>query len=354
MRVISALSAAVVLTGLVAAPAAAESHTSVLRASWAYTDVLAPDRSFAGEPGDMPVGAWRDDRGQVHSSKAYFTFDLPGPGSLTNCVSEYLDWDAKEVLGAALAAGESKVTLALRMSGANQFAAEFGRRYRNDLTISVSHNRKPEAPTGLLMDSSACTENPRYTRSTAPMLEATPTDPDKDTMTVRFAVWDVADPSTRKEVTASYAGSGLPARAVLHEGFLVHGREYAWTATAHDDEFGSAPSRTCRFVTDYVRPANAPKVSSTGYPENAGPPGHGGPDVPGKFTFSAAGDQDVAGFYYGGSEPVHFVAADRPGGTATVDWAPGYTGRLELTVVAADRAHLTSPSTTYRSWVAYP
>ncbi|HEU5473088.1 MAG TPA: hypothetical protein VFV67_20775 [Actinophytocola sp.] len=65
-----------------------------------------------------------------------------------------------------------------------------------------------------------------------------------------------------------------------------------------------------------------PTVGSTDYPENNPYPGVGAPGLPGRFTFDANGSADVVGFRYGEFFASTFVAADRPGGSATVEFAP--------------------------------
>lgn len=90
-----------------------------------------------------------------------------------------------------------------------------------------------------------------------------------------------------------------------------------------------------------------PTVSSTDYPADDG--WYGGPGIPGLFTFAAAtGDADVVGFRYalmGG--PANSVAADQPGGSATVTVVPDDDGPRTLSVQAVDQAGNVSPITSY-------
>jgi len=55
---------------------AAESFTTIAKATWAYTDSRAPQTPFVDPAGDLPVGAWRDGAGKHHQSKAYYTVDV--------------------------------------------------------------------------------------------------------------------------------------------------------------------------------------------------------------------------------------------------------------------------------------
>ncbi|WP_428963298.1 hypothetical protein [Micromonospora fluostatini] len=90
----------------------------------------------------------------------------------------------------------------------------------------------------------------------------------------------------------------------------------------------------------------APTVTSPDYPADEG--WYGGPGVPGSFTFDAGGDTDVLGFRYwldGGAATQ--VAADQPGGSATVTVTPGEEGPAVLSVQAVDAAGNRSPATSH-------
>jgi hypothetical protein len=88
----------------------------------------------------------------------------------------------------------------------------------------------------------------------------------------------------------------------------------------------------------------APSVSSSDYPANACA---GGIGRPGRFTFSANGDTDAVGFRYGADFPFVNVAADRPGGSATVTITPNTSGVLKVAVESVDAAGDTSAVTNY-------
>ncbi|WP_211763812.1 hypothetical protein [Kutzneria sp. CA-103260] len=88
----------------------------------------------------------------------------------------------------------------------------------------------------------------------------------------------------------------------------------------------------------------APTVSSPDYPPNASA---GGIGRPGRFTFSANGSTDVVGFRYGPDFPSTYVAADQPGGSATVWITPTTFGVQKVAVKSVDAAGNSSPITTY-------
>ncbi|MEU9510261.1 hypothetical protein AB0D32_28725 [Micromonospora sp. NPDC048170] len=133
--------------------------------------------------------------------------------------------------------------------------------------------------------------------------------------------------------------------------FLITGLAALLTATGSvvvtAAPSAAAPVRWAegRFTVDTTSPA-PPTVSSTDYPADDG--WYGGPGIPGQFTFSAGGDTDVVGFRYGlASGPMADVAADAPGGSATVTVTPDRDGPRTLTVEAVDHAGNRSPATSY-------
>ncbi|WP_212816329.1 FG-GAP repeat domain-containing protein [Polymorphospora rubra] len=127
------------------------------------------------------------------------------------------------------------------------------------------------------------------------------------------------------------ATSGSTALTVLSGSELVHGVTYHWRVRATDSGgLSSAWSETCSFTLDRTLPDEDVTITSVQYPDyNPGgavstvPAG-----TPGQFTISADGDTEVVGFYYGidNDQPSRYVAADVPGGSATVTLTPVRSG----------------------------
>ncbi len=382
---------------------AADQRTLVRPTTWAYTDSRSPTRSFVDPAGDLPVGAWRDDRDRKHQSKAYFTFDLTalrgahivsaevaagetaandcakpratelwitdtatrptwrhqprehtklsGPGSLPGCIWSYLDWDALPAVQRALASNSGTVTLALRMSGSRQEDVRYGRRYESDLSISIEYNFPPLTPTDLAIGLRPCTAQPQYYPSLRPELRARLTDFDPiggghDLLTGRFAIWPVDQPAERTELTTSHHSSGSIARRQVPAGLLVDDTEYAWSVQAVDDRGVSPWSEPCRFVPDAVRPP-MPGVSSPTYPEDGQ---GGGPGVPGEFVFTTTAS-DVTGFEYSFDWSSPEFAPVGVDGTATITFTPESSRPYGLRVHAVDRAGNPSDTRDYRFFV---
>jgi hypothetical protein len=393
------------LTVLVATPAAAgRTPTTIARASWAHTDSRAVKVSFVNSAGDAPVGAWWDDAGKHHMAESYFTFDLsalrgarifsaqastaersandcakpratelwltdtaeqptwadqpverailPGPTARSGCLSDWVGWDATESVRQAVAAGTSKITLALRISEDKQGDVGYGRTYANDLRISIVYNLPPNVPTQLAVDGQPCAQTPLYPRNLYPTLSALLTDPNPaDSLSAHFAVWPVDQPAQRTELTSAQGANGTVAKIGLPDALLVDGRTYEWAVRADDGDDLSGWSAPCQYTVDRTPPNVAPTVTSTDYPADGA--WHGGGGIPGSFTFTANGVADVAGFYYGGIDPPStFVAADHLGGSATISYTP-HSGPNDLYVISVDRAGNFSPRNIY-SFYARP
>ncbi|MGY0004937.1 hypothetical protein [Micromonospora sp. I033] len=400
------LAALLATTGAVAATAQPASAllNYVPPVEVAWTDNAQPTRSFPAEDGSLPVGTWQGTAGDKHTSRAYFTFDLSGyhgqriisaravtgersvancdkprelqlwrtenptaaptwkdaPAAVAKladltvsgpaCPASYLATAITDAVSTAVAAKQDRLTLMLRI-GEHEDGLQWGRRV-NTLGISLEHNRPPNVPTNLAAGGVACRDD-MFIGTTRPELQAVVTDPDVnetgggDPLKATFAWWPVDRPTERSELEFSYTlPSGSRFQYTIPDGVMVDGGTYAFSARA-TDQYGdaSAWSPACRFTVDTKVPP-APTVSSTDYPSGWEWPGHGGPGIPGRFTFTTTGADDVVGFRYGPSGPLTFVSADAAG-TATVSVTPDRYGTNWLYVQAVDRTGNRSQSTVY-------
>ncbi|MER6224996.1 hypothetical protein ABT189_31350 [Streptomyces sp900105755] len=233
----------------------------------------------------------------------------------------------------------------------------------------------PTAPTQLFNGYRNCStdaDRPTYLSALGNVVvEAVPGTTDaigNSPLSVRFEAWPVADPSRTETVTRDRATPGDEAKGVLSGGMLADGQTYAWRAQTVAGDGASSWSAPCYFTIDDTRPAGTPTVTSPNYPPNQW--NQGGDPV--RFTFSADGDDDVTGFQFSWTQPVpvivladvgdhgipqprdpyadsaHFVRADTPGGSATVDLVPPYGGAVTLSVRSLDRALNPSDTASYR------
>lgn len=397
-RALSLLSVAVVAAGLVtvpAMPAAAANYTALRPTTWAYTDSRTPTKSYVGTTVDAPIGAWLDDRGRKHRSRSYFSFDIgefrgkriisarfsaqetevedctaartwelwrtdrirPGTSwanpprareKLADIGGEgcgsWVEADLAPAILAALARNETSITVELRVPARMEGNPRYGRRIENNPATVMNYNTPPGVPTNLRIDGKSCPATGElYITTPRPYLNATLTDPDVNetgggnTAYSTFAIWPVDRPNERYESPESWAGyTPTTAWGYVPEGLLQNGVTYEFAVRSRDNDDVSPWSAACRFTVDTERPSQLPTVTSTDYPNDG--QFHGGPGIPGAFTFSAGGATDVVGFYYGFWGADQYVAADAPGGSVTLDIAPRNFGFETLHVRSVDRA----------------
>lgn len=394
--------AAVLLMTGTAIPASASEYLTLRSSSWSYVDSAAPKTAFVNPAGDAPVGAKVTADHKKHVTKSYFTFDLSGlrgakvldarlttgetavadctaprgtelrvtapakkaptwadqPRELSalsgrsdpaECPAEFVGWDAEPQLQQAIDAGRTALTLVLRLPDEQQYNPRFGRTYRPVLSVSMQKNQPPTTPVDLKTGQHACAESPLVRRGGAAM-SATVSDPDDYSFSAEFAWWPVGHPDQRTTGTDSYV-SGTQAY-FDPDAQLADGVTYAWQVRGKDSLTAGAWSAICRFTTDFTAPATAPAITSTDYVYEV--PGKGGIGIPGDFTLDAGGDTSIVGFQWqaGYEGSGGYVAADRPGGKATVRYTPGSDGPMSMSAFGVDVAGNTGPSGDYRFFVA--
>lgn len=185
-------------------------------------------------------------------------------------------------------------------------------------------------------------------------LRAVPHDPDGGLVTARFRYWPVGGPATVRNVTVS---SGNTASTTIIRSELTDGVTYRWRVRGKDsDNALSAWSQTCSFTVDQTPPDADVTISSAQYPDY-GPSGAVSTvpaGTPGQFTIDAGGDTDVIGFFVGidDSEPSRHVAANVPGGTATITLTPTRTGIATVHVRTFDGVNSSTTTDTDYSFFA--
>ncbi|MFK0110926.1 hypothetical protein [Streptomyces sp. NPDC091217] len=202
-------------------------------------------------------------------------------------------------------------------------------------------------------------------------IPATTDSTDNPSLTVRYQVWPVADPTQTTTVTRIGSVSGFEAPSSLPADALADGHTYAWQAQTVAGATASDWSAPCYVTIDNTRPAKAPTVSSPNYPPDTRNPG----GEPVEFKLDADGDKDVTGFEFSWQQvlPVigtnigdhgipqpqdpytdtrYFARADAPGGSATIHLVPpSGAGLMTLWVRSLDRAYNGSEDTEYMFFV---
>ncbi len=368
--------------------AAADTYDDAPVSSWSYTDSRDVHASLGSDANeDFPVGAWRDDDGQHHLSKGYFTFDLSKfsgkrilrarvtarETAATDCdkprstelwtvdsgqtptwadqpaeqqrfeggfswsCEATIGWLTTDVVREAVRSGDDSVSFVLRIADEFQGDVAYGRRYASDVRLSVEYNEPPNVPTNLTFDRQPCGDTAQWNTNPNAALSAVVSDPEDDALRATFALWPVDDPADRTVYHSSW-GHGTKKAWQLPDGVLEHDREYAWQVRAEDNHDVSAWSKECLLRNDFAAPDSPPAVSSVDYPDDGQT--HIGTGQPGEFTFDANGVSDVVGFrYYSSWDSTRkYVAADETGGTAMVTLTPESGGRATVYAQSKDRA----------------
>lgn len=216
-----------------------------------------------------------------------------------------------------------------------------------DVTLIVSYNTPPGAPSDLAVRASA--QSPAHACATEPdepslttaqaLLYTRVADPDGDAVYADFE-WDLrhsGGPAVGG-ATAGPVASGQVLSVQIPAGTFRDSDRVAWRVRSSDGRHHGPWSGWCDVTVDLERP-RLPGVVSDLYPRD-GTGGSRGQSA--LFTFTA-NDPDVVGFHYGlGFDPdaanARYVAAGAPGGQAQALVTPSTLGRTNLWVAAVDEA----------------
>ncbi len=375
-----------------------EPHHTLDPSFHAYTDSATPDTTVYRPSSPMPVGGWTDDEGGTHVSRSYLSFDiaaLNGP-RLAKAVligSSYGDgcwtgqsltvqatqvfadhtWarpprrvgaavvesasaedsacrggstvDVTTMLARALRRAEEKLSVELRIPKQHETDPAHTHRFHPEefkLEVTLS-NTAPSKPAKRSVDDNGtpCSDDQTVSRNFSGRIDMVDRDRGPaDRLTAEFQYWSTAEPAVKRPATAWDGRGDLPVER------LTDGR-YGWHARVFDGRAYSPWSDPCYFTVDRTAPAAAPTVASPEYPENSPVP-TGRFDEPATFLFTANGVADVVAFRYGDEDRSYTrVAADEPGGAATVQVRFPAAGRQKLYVRSVDRAGNESPARVY-------
>lgn len=395
-------SAALVTTtavAVMATPASAETQYKT-PSTWAYVDSQAPRTSFVNPAGDAPIGTRTGADGKAHTYRSYFTFDLAGlrgqaihfsyllatETAVNDCTKQRqvelwrtgpirstitwrnppaelellasstgaytcpapLNVSLVEAVDAAIARGQTSLTVELRVPAARERDVSLGRSVTRPNLSLVTNHLPVVSNLGLMYPDRPCGTQARPTPAgDNPTFRATVTDAEGYASGV-FSVWPAGHPEQRREFSGSTGWDGLAQASTDLSGF-PNGSLVAWAARGNDFQDMSPWSSPCYLRIDRVAPTTAPLVASRLYVEGTTP--SGGPGVKGRFWFSAKGDHDVVAYTYtdsSGSVSFPRLVARRPGGPVVIEYTPTRAGEEYLDVTAEDAAGNRGPTTRYR------
>lgn len=399
LRATAWVSAAVLLTaGLAAlAPTAqADTQTLLTRTSVSWTDSAHP--ATTRTTGAIQAGTRLDAGGVAHTSRVYATFDLtalagrkvssayffvngdpanscraiqyldvrqtatptapvtwanpPAEGALIGsitpaspiCPGTYAEGDASSLIESAVAAGQTSVSLELRVPAAQESDPAYLAKLSSDpIDISVTSDGAPVIDTTrLATQGAACsTSAPSYTWTATPQLAMWFSDPDSQSGTATWALWPAGQPTARTTYTTDVFQFGANTLSVP-SGLIADGSTWSWSVKVSDGELSTPWTTACRFRVE-ATPPTVPTVTSTSIDSNGRAPS--GQPVQVTFT-STSPDTVLFEWSWDSDFPVilpgeHYADSVRPDpatGTATVDLSPPQVGWATLYVEAIDRA----------------
>jgi len=242
-----------------------------------------------------------------------------------------------DALGAVNTAGHSTYFIKAADEG-NQLA---WRKYDPAETrLYVHYNTAPNAPYELGTDPplrAACRwcDGKPYVADPSIRLTTRLSDPDNDAVRPIWSIYGGPEAEHRDWGPWQGPGASFSTDVDLRG---RHGQQITWTVWASDGTDGGAwASGPGPFVVDRIGVDKKPGVTSALYP--ADNRWHGGAGVPGRFTFDAAGVDDIDHYvYWWQGSPETKVDADALGGTASVWLTPSGDGPRDLHVQSVDRA----------------
>ncbi|MER6255416.1 FG-GAP-like repeat-containing protein [Streptomyces sp. NPDC001584] len=269
------------------------------------------------------------------------------------CVAGNLEFNATAAAQEAAANGWSSVTVGL-------YASDEGDEYHwkrfdpKTITLEIEYNNPPDTPSDPGTSPWVPCAQGGSIGNTTISLYATVSDRDSGNLNTEFQIFKdgQSTPALSQSVPAN---NGRVATWNVPDASLPNGT-YGWKArTTDQDGAQSAWSQTCKFAVDRNRPTEAPKITSTVFPDgrNGWPEGTGKARQAGDFVLSANGVQDVTWYgYYTDWDPEVKSATVASGASFTAKLTPPGAGPHFVYAFSQDGAGNRSDTTAYQFYAA--
>ncbi|MEV7509155.1 FG-GAP-like repeat-containing protein [Streptomyces sp. NPDC091201] len=269
------------------------------------------------------------------------------------CAAGNLEFNATAAAQEAASNGWSSVTVGLYAS--NEGDEYHWKRFDpKTVTLEIEYNNPPNTPSDPGTSPWVpCVQGGSIGNATVG-LHTTVSDRDAGNLNTEFQIFKEgqSSPALSQSVPAN---NGRVATWNVPDASLPNG-SYSWKARTTDQEGAqSAWSQTCRFTVDRTRPTEAPKITSSVFPDgrNGWPQGTGKARQAGDFVLSANGVQDVTWYgYYTDWDPEVKSTTVSAGASFTTKLTPPSAGPHFVYAFSQDAAGNRSDTTAYPFYAA--
>ncbi|MFF3678125.1 FG-GAP-like repeat-containing protein [Streptomyces sp. NPDC002120] len=302
------------------------------------TGPISNETTWRHQPG-KEGGVWQD---TVKEAKG-----RPG------CEAGNLEFNATEAVQQSASNHWSSVTLGLFASDETE-EFQWKRFDAKTMTLEIEYNNPPDTPSDLGTSPWVpCVQGGSIGNATI-SVNATVSDRDSGNLSTEFQIFKDGQsaPAASQHIPAN---NGKVATWNVPDVSLPDGG-YTWKArTTDQDSAQSAWSETCKFTVDRSRPAEAPKIASTVFPDGSKgwPQGTGKARQEGDFVLSANGDKEVTWYgYYTDWDPEVRSTSVAAGASFTAKLTPPGAGPHFVYAFSQDAAGNRSDTAVYQFYAA--
>ncbi|WP_405531182.1 FG-GAP-like repeat-containing protein [Streptomyces avidinii] len=319
-----------------------------IKETWAWSCTKTPVELWSTGPISRDT-TWERQPGK---SGARWQDTVKDAKGRAECGAGNLEFNATDAVQQSAANHWSSVTLGLFASNeADEY--QWKRFDAKTMTLEIEYNNPPNTPSDPGTSPWVPCAQGGSIGNTTVSLYATISDRDSGNLNTEFQLLREGQ-STPLSLSVP-ANNGRVATWNVPDASLPNGN-YTWKArTTDQDGAQSGWSQTCKFTVDRSRPAEAPKITSTVFPDgrNGWPEGTGKARQEGDFVLSANGVQDVTWYgYYTDWDPEVKSTTVAAGTSFTAKLTPPGAGPHFVYAFSQDAAGNRSDTTVYPFYAA--
>ncbi|MFI1286321.1 FG-GAP-like repeat-containing protein [Streptomyces sp. NPDC020858] len=318
-----------------------------IKETWSWSCTKTPVELWSTGP-ISPQTTWNNQPGKGRLQ--HIVTDAKGRAE---CEDGNLEFNATDAVKESASKHWSSVTLGLFASNeADEY--QWKRFDAKTMTLEIEYNNPPDTPSNPGTSPWVPCVQGGSIGNTTIGLNATISDRDSGNLSTEFQIFK--DGQSAPAVSQSIpANNGKVATWQVPDASLPDGA-YTWKArTTDQDGAQSAWSQTCKFTVDRNRPTEAPKITSTVFPDgkNGWPQGTGKARQEGDFVLSPNGAEGVTWYgYYTSWDPEVKSTSVAAGTPFTAKLTPPGAGPHFVYAFSQDAAGNRSDTTAYQFYAA--